>query len=106
MNDEIKFEAELEYATKGLVVEVPNTMRVYPGKRYRVTLELAEKPESCPFCGGRPWTHRIPNTESYAAMCSRCAARGPMTYSKANALDAWNRRHKPTYHDVEEYYRD
>ena len=53
---------------------------------------MSEKLKPCPFCGGAAELYA---PEHYGAprevMCD-CGARGALSYSKAEAIAAWNRR--------------
>ena len=57
----------------------------------------------CPFCGMDVSLIRI--GAAYRVAC-RCGAEGPAYHTEDAAIAAWNQRAAPSYHDVEQYYRD
>jgi Lar family restriction alleviation protein len=57
-----------------------------------------KKLKNCPFCGGEAITHSRCSYEEtggetmFFARCKHCGVEGPWSYSKENAINAWNTR--------------
>lgn len=57
---------------------------------------MSEKLKPCPFCGGEAWVIQILE-DLYAVECRKCWTRkGTYQPTKAEAIEAWNRRAERT----------
>ena len=50
--------------------------------------------KKCPFCNGRKT--RVNDIGGYAVVCDICACRGPIGYSRKQAIERWNKAIRET----------
>lgn len=55
-----------------------------------------DEPKKCPFCGGEPFLEDSQRKEEiYVMQCTECFGEGPIGWTKAEAIAAWNHRASP-----------
>ena len=53
---------------------------------------MTQKLKPCPFCGADEASVEVIDYDFYGVQCYCCKATGPTEETKAEAIDAWNRR--------------